>query len=50
MINAHVHNLLIHKGSQWVVFDPTVVVLYGFEGAPYVEKESQIKLSSSKLI
>jgi len=24
MINAHVHNLLIHKGSQWVVFDPTV--------------------------
>ena len=37
-------------GSQSVLFVRTVVVLYGFEGAPYVEKESQIKLSSSKLI
>jgi hypothetical protein len=33
MLNTLVHNMSIHKGSQWAVLNATVVYAYGYEGA-----------------
>jgi len=33
MLNTHVHDSDIHKGSQSVLFVPTVVHVYLYEGA-----------------
>ena len=34
MLNTLVYNPLVYKGSQWALFVPTVVHVYGSKGAP----------------
>ena len=34
MLNTLVHNMSIHKGSQWAVLKTTVVFLYDYKGDP----------------
>ena len=37
MLNTLVHNMSIHKGSQWLVHVRTVVVVYEHNGPPCKE-------------
>ena len=35
MLPTFVRNFLVHKGSQWVVYNATVVFVWGYEGGPF---------------
>jgi hypothetical protein len=35
MLNTLVHNISIHKGSQWAILNATVVDVYGYKGGPF---------------
>ena len=34
--HTHVNKIDVYKGSQWVVFDPTHMIVYEHKGAPRV--------------
>ena len=38
MLNTLVHKPLIHKGSQWVIYNATDVLVYERNGSPRIDQ------------
>jgi len=55
MLPTLVRNFLVHKGSQWVMYNATVVYVYEYEGTPcvqqiFIQLESGVRLINKKYL